>query len=85
MLILDLIGVLNVVGVDVTSEVANEEADETMDADTTNEVIYDKATDDDMDEVTFDESDETPDDAAVEPYVKAGNNVGSDLHFPRSI
>ena len=66
MLILDLIDVLDVVGVDVTSEVAGEEADEVMDADATDEVRDDKATDDGMDEVTVDESDETPDDAAVE-------------------
>jgi len=88
LLILKWIGFLDVVGVDVASEVADEEADEAMDGEATvdlDEVRGDKAADDDVDEITVDESDETPDDAAVEPYVKAGNNVGSDLHFPRSI
>ena len=66
MLILDLIAVLDVVGVDVTSEVADEEADEVMDADRTDEVRDNKATEDDMDEVTFDES---PDEPAVEPFI----------------
>ncbi|KAK2138923.1 hypothetical protein LSH36_2228g00003 [Paralvinella palmiformis] len=66
LLILDLVDVLDVVGVDVTSEVADEEADEVMDADATDEVRGNKATEDDMDEVTVDES---PDEPAVEPFI----------------
>jgi len=60
---------MDVVGVDVTSEVDDEVADEVMDADARDEVRDDKATDDDMDEVTVDESDETPDETAVEPFL----------------
>ena len=60
---------MDVVGVDVTSEVADEEADEVMDADATDEVRDNKATEDDMDEVTVDESDETLDETAVEPFM----------------
>jgi len=75
--LLDVIGVLDVVGVDAASKVADEEADEAMDAyvtDEVDEVRDEKATDDDVDEVTDDEPEETPghkadvltDDAAVE-------------------
>ena len=60
---------MDVVGVDVTIEVADEVADEVMDADATDEVRDDKATDDDMDEVTVDKSDETLDDPEVEPIL----------------
>ena len=40
-----------------------------MDADATDEARDDKATDDDMDEVTVDKSDETLDDPEVEPIL----------------
>ena len=72
LLILKWIGFLDVVGVDVASEVADEEADEAMDGEATvdvDQVRGDKAADDDVDEITVDESDETPDDAAVEPIL----------------
>ena len=80
MLILDLIGVLDVVGVNVTSEVPDEEADEAMDADATDEVRDDKATDDGMDEVTVDESDETPDDAVVESIMLSKRFINIMIH-----